>query len=50
MFAPSLSPLLPKGYFMTKIFHPNVSAAGEICVNVLKKDWSPEVGIRCGSG
>ena len=22
----------PKGYFLTKIFHPNVSSAGEICV------------------
>lgn len=29
----------PKGYFSTKIFHPNVSSEGEICVNVLKKDW-----------
>ena len=31
----------PKGYFLTKIFHPNVSLAGEICVNTLKKDWEP---------
>mmetsp|Transcript_57053 Transcript_57053/g.65063 ORF Transcript_57053/g.65063 Transcript_57053/m.65063 type:complete len:217 (+) Transcript_57053:134-784(+) len=31
----------PKGYFLTKIFHPNVSPAGEICVNTLKKDWDP---------
>ncbi|XP_065193380.1 ubiquitin-conjugating enzyme E2 S-like [Sycon ciliatum] len=36
----------PKGYFTTKIFHPNVSAAGEICVNTLKKDWNAEMGIR----
>ncbi|CEG67551.1 Putative Ubiquitin-conjugating enzyme E2 S [Rhizopus microsporus] len=36
----------PKGYFMTKIFHPNVSDKGEICVNTLKKDWKPELGIR----
>ncbi|XP_063902519.1 ubiquitin-conjugating enzyme E2 S-like [Zophobas morio] len=35
----------PKGYFLTKIFHPNVSLAGEICVNTLKKDWSPNLGI-----
>ncbi|CAO3620101.1 unnamed protein product [Cunninghamella blakesleeana] len=35
----------PKGYFMTKIFHPNVSNNGEICVNTLKKDWKPDVGI-----
>ncbi len=31
----------PKGYFTTKIFHPNVSPEGEICVNILKKDWEP---------
>jgi len=36
----------PKGYFLTKIFHPNVSQKGEICVNTLKKDWKPEHGIK----
>ncbi|XP_039597631.1 ubiquitin-conjugating enzyme E2 S [Polypterus senegalus] len=36
----------PKGYFLTKIFHPNVGHNGEICVNVLKKDWKAELGIR----
>ncbi|XP_070586022.1 ubiquitin-conjugating enzyme E2 S isoform X3 [Erythrolamprus reginae] len=36
----------PKGYFLTKIFHPNVGTNGEICVNVLKKDWKAELGIR----
>eukprot|EP00891_Asterochloris_glomerata_P003712 jgi/Astpho2/3712/e_gw1.00060.65.1_t len=36
----------PKGYFLTKIFHPNVSKAGEICVNVLKRDWKPDLGLR----
>lgn len=30
----------PKGYFLTKIFHPNVSEAGDICVSTLKKDWN----------
>jgi ubiquitin-conjugating enzyme E2 S len=30
----------PKGFFLTKIFHPNVSEKGEICVNTLKKDWN----------
>ena len=34
------------GFFLTKIFHPNVSTAGEICVNVLKKDWKPDLGLR----
>lgn len=36
----------PKGFFLTKIFHPNVSSSGEICVNVLKKDWKPDLGIK----
>ncbi|XP_060678857.1 ubiquitin-conjugating enzyme E2 S [Hemiscyllium ocellatum] len=36
----------PKAYFVTKIFHPNVGASGEICVNVLKRDWRAELGIR----
>lgn len=31
----------PKGYMLTKIFHPNVSNTGEICVNTLKRDWNP---------
>jgi len=32
----------PKGWFITQIFHPNVSKTGEICVNTLKRDWKPE--------
>lgn len=36
----------PKAYFLTKIFHPNVAANGEICVNTLKKDWKPDLGIK----
>jgi ubiquitin-conjugating enzyme E2 S len=36
----------PKGFFLTKVFHPNISEAGDICVNVLKKDWKPDLGIR----
>jgi ubiquitin-conjugating enzyme E2 S len=36
----------PKGFFLTKIFHPNVATSGEICVNTLKKDWKPDLGIK----
>ncbi|KAG5682977.1 hypothetical protein PVAND_012291 [Polypedilum vanderplanki] len=36
----------PKAFFMTKIFHPNVANNGEICVNTLKKDWKPDLGIK----
>lgn len=33
------------GFFLTKIFHPNISNSGEICVNTLKKDWKTDLGI-----
>jgi ubiquitin-conjugating enzyme E2 S len=36
----------PRGYFLTKIWHPNVGPGGEICVNVLKKDWTPATTLR----
>eukprot|EP00668_Euglena_longa_P028837 GGOE01036165.1.p1 GENE.GGOE01036165.1~~GGOE01036165.1.p1 ORF type:complete len:208 (-),score=45.92 GGOE01036165.1:296-919(-) len=36
----------PKGYFMTKVFHPNISNKGEICVNTLKKDWQRDCGLK----
>ncbi|XP_066923534.1 ubiquitin-conjugating enzyme E2 S-like [Clytia hemisphaerica] len=36
----------PRGYFLTKIFHPNVSKNGEICVNTLKKDWKADLGLK----
>ncbi|KAH9988717.1 ubiquitin-conjugating enzyme/RWD-like protein [Russula vinacea] len=35
----------PRCWFATKIFHPNVSNTGEICVNTLKKDWKSSFGI-----
>lgn len=35
----------PRGFFLTKIFHPNVSNNGDICVNTLKRDWKPEVTL-----
>ena len=43
LFIPSEFPsIAPKGIFLTKIFHPNVSEKGEICVNTLKRDWNPK--------
>jgi ubiquitin-conjugating enzyme E2 S len=30
---------------MTRIFHPNVSKAGEICVDTLKKSWNKKYGV-----
>jgi len=41
LFIPNDFPISPpKGIFMTKIFHPNISEKGEICVNTLKRDWN----------
>eukprot|EP00977_Amphora_coffeiformis_P024171 scaffold15108_cov180-Amphora_coffeaeformis.AAC.47 len=36
----------PRGFFLTKLYHPNIDpASGAICVNTLKKDWTPETTI-----
>jgi len=37
----------PKGWFLTRIFHPNMNyKTGEICLSTLKKDWNPKLGLR----
>ncbi|MBA0561802.1 hypothetical protein Golob_018600, partial [Gossypium lobatum] len=41
-----LKSICTAGYFLTKIFHPNIAPNGEICVNTLKKDWNPSLGLR----
>ncbi|KAF9582385.1 hypothetical protein BGW38_000276 [Lunasporangiospora selenospora] len=38
--------ILGPGYFVTKIFHPNVSKQGEVCVSTLKKDWQKDLGLK----
>ena len=34
------------GYFLTKIFHPNIAPTGEICVNTLKRDWTSNLTLQ----
>ena len=49
----SLSIQFPSGYpftapkvsFVTPVFHPNVSTRGDICVDILKDQWSPALSI-----
>nr|ODN85377.1 ubiquitin-conjugating enzyme E2 S [Cryptococcus depauperatus CBS 7841] len=42
---PNLPPKCNIGTMMTKIFHPNISKTGEICVDTLKKGWKKEFGV-----
>lgn len=35
----------PKCLFSTKIFHPNIDKLGRICLDILKKKWTPALQI-----
>ena len=46
MFSQEFPAAPPRGFFLTKIYHPNVDlSTGAICVNTLKKDWTSETTI-----
>lgn len=46
VLGPDFPAAAPRGYFLTKIFHPNIAPNGDICVNTLKRDWKPDTTLK----
>ena len=36
----------PKAHCNTPIYHPNIDTAGNVCLNILRADWRPVLGLN----
>ncbi|CBI19650.3 hypothetical protein VitviT2T_027689 [Vitis vinifera] len=36
----------PKVKCKTKVYHPNIDLAGNVCLNILREDWNPVLNIN----
>ena len=36
----------PKVHCRTAIFHPNIDVDGNVCLNILRKDWTPSLTLE----
>ncbi|SCU98288.1 LADA_0H11892g1_1 [Lachancea dasiensis] len=36
----------PKVTLLAKIFHPNIDIQGNVCLNILREDWSPVLDLQ----
>ncbi len=36
----------PKAHCNTPIYHPNIDTAGNVCLNILRADWKPVLGVN----
>ena len=36
----------PKAHCDTPVYHPNIDIKGNVCLNILRKDWNPVLGVN----